>query len=806
MLWDTLSDKQKRALWADEDELEMSALDLGIARFREQCHRQPMSRWPASRQLMVTVLSAVVDGIEKARMNAEAGKGMKGCQGWGIPFMVMDPGILALAAIASLLDSIARHDGETSLIRVCRMVGERAQMEWHFMMLKEEAPRLKAVMERRIKKWNAYAIRRARNAMGNLGERWPARTRRLVGAKLVEIVLQESGMFELSKQWETRRKSVTVIKFTAETMNILVQMNEHLELMEPLFMPMLVPPNNWDTEQRGGYRLLSQYLPFIIQKAGSPEPPEGHGPMVYSAVNALQRTEWKVNTDVLDTMQQVWQAGGGWADVPTTEPMKMMQPYPVEGTADEQREWKTKAARLHQLNARAMGRRLTFLQTLEIAQRLRDQWFYFPYRTDFRGRIYPIPTFLQPQGNDAARGLLLFAEGKPLGAAGLRWLKIHFANCWGCDKAPLSARVGWTEAKLMLFGSQAQIISTMTPMERKEMWAEAEDPWQALAAYIELTRAYATGEPESYVCSLPVSVDGSNSGLQHFSAMLFDEEGARLVNLMPSEEPFDIYTDVANVVKREVQSDTQSGQIADTTLADLPAGWLNQGIHRKLCKRGTMTYCYGVTQQGLKDALIADGFVDWAENQFAATQYIGKKIWKAIQECITGAERVMEWLRKCAVKANKAGVLLQWETPAGFKVLHPYLDAPFTRITCLSAEVNFKRYDPDAAIIAHRQRQALPPNFVHSMDACHLMMTVAAGTVHGISSWMMIHDSFGTHACDVDTLGLVLREEFIKLYSIDILGEFRKTVIEQTGEDPGEPPSKGTFDLNLVRDSKYFFA
>ena len=38
-------------------------------------------------------------------------------------------------------------------------------------------------------------------------------------------------------------------------------------------------------------------------------------------------------------------------------------------------------------------------------------------------------------GDDLSRGLLLFAEAKPLGARGLRWLKIHLANLYGYDKA-----------------------------------------------------------------------------------------------------------------------------------------------------------------------------------------------------------------------------------------------------------------------------------------------------------------------------------------------------------------------------------
>jgi DNA-directed RNA polymerase len=258
-----------------------------------------------------------------------------------------------------------------------------------------------------------------------------------------------------------------------------------------------------------------------------------------------------------------------------------------------------------------------------------------------------------------------------------------------------------------------------------------------------------------------------------------------------------------------VQADKDaSGQsiLADTTDADLPAQWLAQGIDRKLCKRGTMTYCYGVTPQGLKDALVVDGFVDWAEKQYSATQYIGKKIWEGILECITGAADAMDWLRLCASCANKADVLLQWRTPSGFHVAHPYRDPQEVRIQCLSGDCRFKVYDPEAKVSKHKQRNSLPPNFVHSLDASHLIMTVAACYANDITHFMMIHDSFGTHACQVDLLRDILRAQFVQLYSIDVLASLREQVIEQTGYDPGPPPPRGDLDLEVVHDAKYIFA
>jgi DNA-directed RNA polymerase len=67
---------------------------------------------------------------------------------------------------------------------------------------------------------------------------------------------------------------------------------------------------------------------------------------------------------------------------------------------------------------------------------------------DFRGRAYPIPPHLSHIGDDLSRGLLQFEEAKPLGARGLRWLKIHLANLYGYDKANFDERVHWVEEHL----------------------------------------------------------------------------------------------------------------------------------------------------------------------------------------------------------------------------------------------------------------------------------------------------------------------------------------------------------------------
>jgi len=80
------------------------------------------------------------------------------------------------------------------------------------------------------------------------------------------------------------------------------------------------------------------------------------------------------------------------------------------------------------------------------------------------------------------------------------------------------------------------------------MWWCQEDmgePWQTLAACVEIRDAYQLECPEDFVSHLPIHQDGSCNGLQHYAALGRDVLGAKEVNLLPGEVPNDIYSNVA---------------------------------------------------------------------------------------------------------------------------------------------------------------------------------------------------------------------------------------------------------------------
>lgn len=145
---------------------------------------------------------------------------------------------------------------------------------------------------------------------------------------------------------------------------------------------------------------------------------------------------------------------------------------------------------------------MTFLYWEQVARKMKDEeGFFYPHNLDFRGRAYPMHPYLNHLGSDLCRGVLEFAEGRPLGKSGLRWLKIHFANLYagGVDKLSHEGRLAFTENHLDdIFDSADR------PLEGKRWWLNAEDPFQCLAVCMNLTDALRSLSPETFISHIPI--------------------------------------------------------------------------------------------------------------------------------------------------------------------------------------------------------------------------------------------------------------------------------------------------------------
>ena len=60
--------------------------------------------------------------------------------------------------------------------------------------------------------------------------------------------------------------------------------------------------------------------------------------------------------------------------------------------------------------------------------------------------------------------------------------------------------------------------------------------------------------------------------------------------------------------------------------------------------------------------------------------------------------------------------------------------------------------------------KSITPNFIQSLDACHMRNTINSMSGKGIKDFWSVHDSFGTHACNVELMKETVIEEFVNLH------------------------------------------
>ncbi|KAL3501558.1 hypothetical protein ACH5RR_036007 [Cinchona calisaya] len=572
------------------------------------------------------------------------------------------------------------------------------------------------------------------------------------------------------------------------------------------YMPMLVPPLNWTGHDRGAYLFLPSYIMRTHgakqQKEALRRAPKKELEPVFQALNTLGNTKWRVNKRVLGVIDRIWASGGRLADLVDQEDI----PLPEEPDTEDEKEikkWKWKVKVVKKENSERHSQRCDIELKLAVARKMKDEeGFFYPHNLDFRGRAYPMHPHLNHLGSDLCRGILEFAEGRPLGKSGLCWLKIHLANVYGggVDKLSYEGRMAFAENHLDdIFDSSDR------PLEGKRWWLGAEDPFQCLATCINLSEALRSPSPETTISHMPIHQDGSCNGLQHYAALGRDKLGAAAVNLVAGEKPADVYSGIAARVLDIMRRDAASDPATDPSV--LRARLLINQVDRKLVKQTVMTSVYGVTYIGARDQikrrLKERGAIEDEAELFAAACYAAKTTLTALGEMFEAARSIMSWLGDCAKVIAMENQPVRWTTRLGLPVVQPYRKLG-RHLIKTSLQVLTLQRETDKVMVK-RQRTAFPPNFVHSLDGSHMMMTAIACREAGMN-FAGVHDSYWTHACDVDQMNRILREKFVELYEAPILEDLLDNFQKSFPKLKFPPlPERGDFDLREVLESPYFF-
>ena len=729
---------------------------------------------------------------------------------------ILDPGTTALICISTVLKYLkhtnkAGHDG--TMTKWGMTIGRIVEDEIKFNAFKKQNYELVNELLSDFKKKGTTNYRymhrvmtKKANDMDLTWVEWTPTERAQMGVLLLKLLNESCGVIEFERAWKNK-KSQWFVKPTEAFVQWAQQAVQTAGLLCPMTLPCVIPPDDWIANDSGGYWTpqIRSRVKFVKVRTKEHQEQVKRSDLTQamSACNALQRTPWRVNKRVKDVLAEVWQKSLG-CGLPSTEPAPIPPcPFPRDKdkatfTEDELEifnKWKREASKCYRYDKERMSKCFQLSSTMSLANEFQhEERIYFPFQTDSRGRMYAVPSGMSPQGPNFGKGILEFADGKPLGATGEYWFLVHGANMFGKDKLSYEKR-----AEFIKQNADDWCRVPEDPIGTRDLWGNADKPWQFLAWCYEFRDFCNQGS--SFKSHIPIALDGSCNGLQHFSAVLRDPIGGAATNLVDADVPADIYQMVADVCIKKLM-------LSPNPLAQL---WLEFGIDRKICKKPVMTMPYGSTRQACTQSVydfIMEKDQNFFHKPFKASVFLTEIIWASIGEVVVAAREAMAWLRKCASIVSSAGLPMIWTAPSGFKVFQHYTnkETKVIQTLLLGNKVELLIANHGVGINSYRMRNGASPNFVHSCDASHLVKTVNAAYQEGMRDFACIHDDFGTHACDTEQFQRVIREQFVNMYTEHSpLHELKAEIERETGCELPEVPEYGTLDIKEVLKSKYFF-
>lgn len=668
-----------------------------------------------------------------------------------------------------------------------------------------------------------------------------------LAAPILSTVLEHSEVFDQSLEIEGKNNTMLRLKFTEEAERQLEKAERYLEWMSPIFKPMLFEPNPWTDFDTGAYHddFLASCVKLVRSATIDQENAIRHQfkkgtPDYVRAVNALQSTPLSINTDVLRVVQWCW------------DERKQLGKFPTQDLPDRPRmpenwqelepqviaEIKADIRRHQKLVTQVKGAAEVMRQDLQTAHELEiHDKFFLPFNLDFRGRIYAVPSFNYFR-DDHIKALFTYYRGYKVEGNNAYWLMVHLANVGDFDKiskAPLDERVRWVQ------DNHDNILSIAKDFKQSyDFYSQADKPFQFVAAAYEYARW--VDEGEDFVGYVPIAMDGTNSGVQHYSCLNLSQREGALVNLVPSETVADIYASNAENVT-EILEGQRSSKVKfnskrkdSSTIGKLARTWLDFGITRSVLKRSVMTFGYSSKPVGMAAQFVEDlmkplqrkvaykqidkhPIANTEQGQFEAARFIANVSYQAIQKTLPKVSGAMQYLQNITEVLARENKAVKWTSPSGFPIVQDYRKTRRREIKIFLYDRAIKQrkrtkislsQELDAADVK-KATNAIAPNFIHGCDSAHVHKVICKMLDDDTADdFFMIHDSFSISG-DAWDLYHSVRQSLVDMYSEDCLfckfeDEIRNQLNNPAHVFDSKIPEKGSLDLEKIKESDFCFS
>ena len=166
----------------------------------------------------------------------------------------MDAEQVAYLALVTLVDSISRKN---TLLYVARSIGANLEIQDRLdKWVHSEGDTATNTIKLAMKK--AYGARRygltnKMNKDGYNNTQWLKSERVHVGFKMVDLIIQSTGVIKLDTQPTARKRRSTYVVPTQDTLDWIKAFNEYMQGARPRYLPCVIPPKDWTAVKGGGY-------------------------------------------------------------------------------------------------------------------------------------------------------------------------------------------------------------------------------------------------------------------------------------------------------------------------------------------------------------------------------------------------------------------------------------------------------------------------------------------------------------------------------------------------------------------------
>nr|QWO71367.1 RNA polymerase [Termitomyces sp. DKA19] len=468
------------------------------------------------------------------------------------------------------------------------------------------------------------------------------------------------------------------------------------------------------------------------------------------------------------------------------------------------------------------SRRYLELNILGLAHIFREvPSFYLPVRLDYRGRLYCITEYLNYQGIELAKGLLEFSVGENVYLSdeiAIKYFKIFGANSFGnkLDKKSFNDRIAWIDNNL------EDIIN----FDNGVLLKKAENKILFLSFCFEFKKyIQALNNKESFfVTNLPIQLDASCNGFQHLSLLVDDLSLSKELNLSEStwsDCPKDFYSFIALKIKKFFVNKLEENKLnpedkeSYQKLAEI-------NIFRTLIKKAVMTTPYNASAYSIveyfkenfekkrnpnlinkeisKTNKDSDYYIykmksDLTEKPLFFTERDFQNLRKALKFVLfidyPKLTALSEYLKGIAKVSKILNIPIPWILPNGLVINQQFYDKKTLKVKPFIYTKNLLNLTIlDKTQFNHnKQKIALMPNLVHSLDAASLCLVITNYFKQDNNlNFYSIHDCFAVPCTKVSSMIGLLKSAYCIIYSenIYLLGfdsNFRSIIKNLYGED-----------------------